>query len=52
VVRILTIDSTEAPVSIAVELATFMTNAFQYLLGFFRWEFVSMRDFFFMTILL
>ena len=43
-------DSTEAPVSMAVELATFMINAVRYFLEFFRWGFVSMRDFFVISI--
>jgi len=32
------------------ELATFMINAFRYFLGFFKWGFVSMRDFIFNSI--
>jgi len=36
-------DSTDAPVSIAVELATLTVSAFRYFAGAFRWGFVAMR---------
>jgi hypothetical protein len=35
-VSVLTMDSTDAPVSIAVELATLKIKAFRYFLGFLR----------------
>lgn len=38
-------DSTGAPVSTAVELATLMMSAFRYFSGAFRCGLVSMRDF-------
>jgi len=40
-------DSTEAPASMATELATFMIIAFRYFLGFLRWGFVSIERFLF-----
>jgi hypothetical protein len=42
-VSVLTIDSPDAPVSIAVELATLRIKAFRYFLGFLRLGLVSMR---------
>ena len=42
-------DSTDAPVSIAVELATLAIKALRYVAGTFRCGFVSMRGLGFMT---
>jgi hypothetical protein len=42
-VSVLTIDSTDVPVSIALELATLRIKAFRYFLGFLRLGLVAMR---------
>ena len=42
-------DSTDAPVSTAVELATLTISAFRYFAGTLRWGFVSMSSLFFIT---
>jgi len=43
-------DSTDAPVSIAVELATLRIKAFRYFAGTLRWGLVPMSGLFFMVV--
>lgn len=49
-VSVLTIDSTEAPVSIAVELATLRIKALRYFAGTLRLGLVSMSGLFFIAV--
>ena len=45
-------DSIDAPVSTAVELATLATKAFRYFAGILRWGLVSMSGLFFISTVL
>lgn len=49
-VSVLTIDLTEAPVSIAVELATLRIKALRYFAGTLRWGLDSMSGLFFIAV--